>query len=77
MPIYEYLCHDCETKFEQLRPLSQATEAAACPGCQQSAERVLSTFACFTTDESGLPAAISGDGCASCGAASCATCQAV
>ena len=74
MPIYEYVCSDCDVKFELLRPLSQSGEAGSCPHCQQSAERVLSNFACFTTDDSGLSSMIGGNPCASCGADSCDTC---
>jgi len=74
MPIYEYVCSDCESKFELLRPLSQASEGASCPRCHKNAERVLSTFACFSTDESGLTSMVGGDSCSSCGAASCDTC---
>ncbi|MBI2329596.1 MAG: zinc ribbon domain-containing protein [Chloroflexi bacterium] len=76
MPIYEYVCPDCESRFELLRPLSQAAEGAACPGCHQSAERVLSVFACFSTNESGLAATVGGSSCSSCGATSCDTCAA-
>ncbi len=75
MPIYEYTCPDCEIKFELIRPLSQSNEAATCPTCEQSAERVLSTFACFSTDESGLSSMIGGNSCSSCGASSCDTCN--
>jgi putative FmdB family regulatory protein len=75
MPIYEYVCPACDVKFELLRSLSQAGEDADCPTCQEGAKRVLSTFACFTTDESGLSSAIGGNPCASCGAASCDTCS--
>lgn len=74
MPIYEYVCPKCEAKFELLRPLSQATEPASCPHCQEVAERVLSTFACFSTDESGLSSPLGESSCASCSAASCDTC---
>ncbi len=74
MPIYEYVCPGCDLKFELLRPLSQAGEAASCPRCQQSAGRVLSTFASFSTDESGLTSPVGGNSCASCGATSCDTC---
>ena len=74
MPIYEYVCSDCGLKFELLRQLSQASEEASCPHCHNSAERVLSTFACFSTDESGLSSPVGGSSCASCGAASCNTC---
>jgi len=74
MPIYEYVCSDCDVKFELLRPLSQFAEAASCPHCRQSAERVLSNFACFSRDESGVSSMIGGNPCASCGADSCDTC---
>ncbi len=75
MPIYEYTCTDCNLKFELIRPLSQATEAATCPKCEGSAERVLSTFACFSADESGIPSAVGGSPCASCSSDSCDTCN--
>ncbi len=74
MPIYEYVCPTCESKFELLRPFSQASEAAACPRCHQSSERILSIFACLSKDESGLTAPVGGNSCASCGATSCDTC---
>lgn len=74
MPIYEYNCPSCEVKFEMLRPLSQFDEAADCPTCQHIAERVLSTFACFTVDDSGLSASLGGSSCDSCGSDSCDTC---
>jgi len=75
MPIYEYVCPSCETKFELLRPLNQSGEAASCPKCQQSAERVLSRFACFTTDDDGFSSIIGGNPCDSCSANSCDTCN--
>ena len=75
MPIYEYTCPDCEIKFELIRPLSQSNEAATCPKCEKSAERILSSFACFSTDESGLSSMIGGNPCSSCGASSCDTCN--
>jgi putative FmdB family regulatory protein len=62
MPIYEYVCPSCEKKFEMLRPMSRAAEKAFCPECKHEAERVLSTFACCTTDESGMTQAIAGSG---------------
>ncbi len=74
MPIYEYVCHSCDSRFELLRPMSRATEAVACPKCQQKAERVLSTFASFSMDESGMTSAIGGNSCATCSATSCDTC---
>ena len=74
MPIYEYVCTGCELKFELLRPFSKADEAAECHHCQQSAERVLSKFCCFSTDEHGIPSTIGGSSCATCGSSDCTTC---
>lgn len=76
MPIYEYVCPGCGLKFELLRPISQADREAPCPSCQEIAERKLSSFACFSKDESGFtsPVAGSGSSCSSCSATSCDTC---
>lgn len=74
MPIYEYKCPRCESKFELLRPLSRANEKVSCPQCHQEAERILSSFACFSTGESGMTSPVGGNPCASCSAASCETC---
>ena len=74
MPIYEYLCPGCDLKFELLRSLSQADDGASCPRCQNAAQRVLSSFACFSKEEGGLTSSIGGSSCASCGAASCDSC---
>ena len=48
MPIYEYICSECDAKFEQLRPLSQSAKAVDCPRCHKPARRKMSTFACFS-----------------------------
>lgn len=75
MPIYEYECSSCNSKFELLRSMSRVDEDADCPECNHQAKRVLSKFACFSTDESGVTSAVGGGGsCASCSSGSCATC---
>jgi putative FmdB family regulatory protein len=79
MPIYEYNCHSCDTKFEMMRPFSQSSSPAVCPTCKSKAERVLSTFACFTTNESGSASPVAGTSscsCGSCSGGSCGTCHA-
>ena len=75
MPLYEYVCTDCDDKFELIRPLSLSAEGATCPKCEGSAERVLSRFACFSTDESGVPTSVGGSACSSCSASSCSSCS--
>ena len=42
MPYYDYQCETCGP-FEQFRRMSEATQPMACPSCQQSARRVLSS----------------------------------
>ena len=45
MPIYEYRCQDCGTKFEKLVRRSEASETE-CPSCgQKHLQQEFSTFA--------------------------------
>jgi putative FmdB family regulatory protein len=77
MPIYEYCCADCETKFEKMRPMSKADAAIACPDCGGSdTSRGLSLFAAFSRGNGGDSHAVSGTGggCANCGTHSCGSC---
>ena len=76
MPIYEYVCSDCSSKFELLRPLSEADQEAPCPHCQKPARRKMSTFACFSNSSAGVPTRIAGTGssCDSCSSGNCSTC---
>lgn len=73
MPIYEYLCPNCKQKFELLRSLAQASEEASCPRCHKNAERILSTFAAVSKDESGMTTPISNP-CSGCSSISCNSC---
>ena len=46
MPIYEYWCDSCGKEFEQMRPMSQASDPATCPRCgATSSEKLPSVFA--------------------------------
>jgi putative FmdB family regulatory protein len=45
MPIYEYWCDVCQKEFEQMRPMSQSADPAACPTCDASSEKLPSVFA--------------------------------
>ena len=73
MPLYEYFCEACRTRFEQLRPMSRMDDPASCPAGHTSGRRVLSTFAALTKDGSGEVSPVGG-GCAGCTAGSCAGC---
>jgi putative FmdB family regulatory protein len=76
MPLYEYYCRSCKTKFEQLRPMSRSAEPATCPAGHGKAERLVSLVAA-PVREGGLDmlGASSGGGCSSCAGGSCATCR--
>jgi putative FmdB family regulatory protein len=77
MPIYEYECRKCDSKFELMRPFSLSSAPASCPTCKKSAHRVPSTFACFTVSDGGSATPVGGgSSCASCASGSCSTCGA-
>jgi putative FmdB family regulatory protein len=53
MPIYEYACDDCGTKFEKLVRRSTEAEAVHCPSCgQDHLTTQYSTFAARATGSS-------------------------
>jgi putative FmdB family regulatory protein len=63
MPLYEYVCDQCDTRFEELRPSSRMDDPASCRCGRGDAHRVLYTFAALTRDGSGEPAPVGGGGC--------------
>ena len=71
MPVYEYLCPGCESRFEKLRPMSDGDQAN-CPECNAEAHRVLSMFAAFARGTSGEMSSVAGGGCACAAGGSCA-----
>lgn len=77
MPIYEYACTECKTKFELLRSISQIDEPAECPACKAPANRAVTSFLCRTAAVGGgEPMETSGTGsaCSSCSSTSCSSC---
>jgi putative FmdB family regulatory protein len=74
MPIYEYFCPVCKTKFELLRPLSAVDDDAACPDCKTPSSRTLSKFACYTKDSGGSSSSVGGSSCSGCSATNCSSC---
>jgi putative FmdB family regulatory protein len=46
MPIFEYLCEDCGSKFEKLVRRAGSAEGVHCPSCgQEHLKQQFSTFA--------------------------------
>ncbi|MBI2885611.1 MAG: zinc ribbon domain-containing protein [Chloroflexi bacterium] len=77
MPVYEYYCPSCKSRFELLRPMDRMEAQAPCPECDTSSRKVLSVFVAVTRDAEGFissysgAAGASGGGCACGGACSC------
>ena len=43
MPVYEYLCEDCDGIFESVKPMKEADEPAPCPVCDADGKRMMPT----------------------------------
>jgi putative FmdB family regulatory protein len=73
MPLYEYICQQCQHRFDALRPMSNADAPIACPHCgSQETRRAISLFAAIGSE--GLIAG-GGSSCTACSATSCAGCS--
>jgi putative FmdB family regulatory protein len=73
VPVYEYVCQDCGSRFDALRPMRDADAPIACHECEsEHTSRALSVF--FAQSDGRTVAGRDG-GCASCAGGSCATCR--
>jgi len=71
MPLYEYYCPKCASKYELLRPMARCDEPGTCPGGHGGGARVLSPFAVTRDAPAGTAVAPSGAGCACGGGGAC------
>jgi len=72
MPIYEYVCKDCDTRFEVVRPIKDADATIMCKNCEsRNTTRAISVF--FANSGGKVIAGDSG-GCSSCSGGSCSGC---
>jgi putative FmdB family regulatory protein len=72
MPLYEYICLDCHTKFDALRSMNDADAQIACQDCQgENTSRVLSVF--FAHSD-GRTITQSTPACNTCSTHACSTC---
>ncbi|MGA2490959.1 MAG: zinc ribbon domain-containing protein [Anaerolineales bacterium] len=73
MPIYEYVCQDCEKVFETIRPMSQADAPIPCALCGgQHTQRKLSVF--FAESGGKAVSGMSEPACNICGGGDCSHC---
>jgi len=76
MPLYEYYCPQCETRFELLCPMRRSNGTATCPKGHAGAQRVLSVFSAVSKGAGGEMEPIgSGSACDTCASSSCSTCS--
>ena len=77
MPVYEYYCPPCSSRFEVLRAISEMDAPAVCPDGHTTSDRVLSLFAPFAKSTRGdaalatLEAPTAVDACCAGGSCSC------
>jgi len=67
MPIYEYVCTTCRSRFEKIRSMEASHEMSPCPDCSSPAARALSVFAAFAKSPGGEMVPVGGGdigGCA-------------
>lgn len=77
MPIYEYICLDCGTRFDALRSMKDADAPIDCRDCHSAhtSRQLIVKFASHAKGNGGgRTASGGGGGCAGCSAGSCAGC---
>ena len=68
MPYYDYVCSDCDSKFEVKRSMNDLDAPATCPECHgHHTARKVSRVAAFAHGSDGSVSAVGGGGCGSCG----------
>lgn len=76
MPIYEFICNDCENKFEEL--VFGNPTSVKCPKCSgENTKKLMSVCRSKVSGGDfplGASSSTSGGGCSGCSGGSCATC---
>jgi putative FmdB family regulatory protein len=67
MPVYEYLCRTCDTRFEARRPISEAGSPIDCPDGHRDTTRLLSVFASVGRSQGNPSRDATAGGSGSCG----------
>ncbi len=72
MPIYEYVCTDCNTRFDAIRSMKDADAPIACQQCQGT--HTTRQISVFYAQSGGRVVAGGNTGCAGCAGGTCSTC---
>ncbi len=71
MPIYEYVCPQCNVRFDRLQPAG--TSHAECPDCGLPSKKALSLFSAFVSTDGDFAEPVAGmGGCGGCAGGACA-----
>ena len=74
MPIYEYRCNKCKSRFEKLVRLG-SRDGITCSSCESlDIERIISKVSFISIGSSGEITRSSSSGCNTCSATTCAGC---
>lgn len=74
MPLYEFRCRACRSRFERLVRVGRESEVR-CPSCgSPEVQKLFSTFGIHGGDKPSAGSASSG-GCTTCSSKSCSTCH--
>lgn len=73
MPIYEYVCEDCQKEFELLRSMSQADDRPACAACGSLSTRRKPSV-CYAESGGKALAGSNASTCGSCSGGNCSGC---
>jgi len=64
MPIFEFVCEECQQGFEELVRSASAIDEVICPGCQsERVNKKLSTFASKVAGSSSFSSALATPSC--------------
>jgi len=72
MPIYEYICLDCETQFDALRSMSDADTPIRCENCDS--DHTSRTISLFSAHSDSRIVAGAGVACSACTSQNCSSC---
>jgi len=75
MPIYEYVCQDCQHEFDAMRSMKDADAPIACKHCQSSNTRRALSLCYSQSGGHALAGSNASGGCGNCsGGGSCGSC---
>jgi putative FmdB family regulatory protein len=66
MPKYEYFCRTCNTRYEKIRPMTEADAPIDCPNCEEQNSSTPHSSADYSSSS-----AMSSGGCGCGGACAC------